>query len=100
MKQKLKLDNFTRKGVVGKLGHYLGYYFSHILPDGKEVCLEACMSGYCVAIYDKESGNLIGKKTCTNLKGYELFFLGAFEMRNSEAIKKAIKIANQKIKKL
>jgi len=92
----LKLGDFTRKGVVGSLGHY----FSHILPDGKEVCLEACMNGYCVAIYDKRGGNLIGEKTCTNLEGYELSFLGGsvFSVRSGEALEKAIKIANKKNK--
>jgi len=93
-KKKLTLGSFTRKGVVGSLGHY----FSHIMPDGKEICLETCMGGYCVALYDKEGGNLIGEKTCTNLEGYELSFIGEnFNMRTGEALEKAIEIANEQI---
>lgn len=96
IKKELNLGSFTRRGVQGSLGHY----FSHILSDGKEVCLEACMGGYCVAIYDKEGGNLISEKTCTNIEGYELSFLPGtlFNMGTGMALEKAIEIANKKLK--
>ena len=81
--KKLTIGSFTRKGIPGSFWHY----FSYILPDGKEIRLESCMNGYDVAIYDKEGGNLIGEKTCTNMKGG----------RTSE---KAVEIANQKLEEL
>lgn len=93
----LKLGDFTRKGVAGSFGHY----FSHILPDGKEVCLESCFNGYDVAIYYTEGGDLIGKKTCTNIKRMlESQVAPGFSILTGEALEKAIKIANKKLKKL
>ena len=95
--KKLTLGSFTRAGVAGSFGHY----FSHILPDGKEVCLEACLNGYDVAIYDKKEGSLIGKKTCTNIEGMaEAQIAPGFSILTGEAIEKAIKIANKKIEDL
>ncbi len=85
---KLRAINFQRK----TLPNTLGFYFNCILPDGKEVCLESCLNGYDVAIYNKENGELIGDKTCTNLKAEEYEFW--------DAIDKAIEIANQKISQL
>ena len=94
-KIELKLGVFKRTGAQGSFRHY----FSHILPDGKEVCLEACLKGYDVAIYDKEGGNLIGEKTCTNIQGMlEAQVVPGFSIMTGEAIEKAIKIANEKIK--
>jgi len=86
--KKLTIGDFTRKGIQGSFGHY----FSCILPDGKEICLESCLNGYDVAIYDREGGSLIGEKTCTNIEGM-------FEAP-SEALEKAVKIANQKLEEL
>ena len=65
MKQEqLGLGNFKRFGPPGSFGHY----FSATLKDGREVCLESCLNGYCVGIYDKDR-DLLGKKTCTNIDG-------------------------------
>jgi len=95
--KKLTIGSFTRKGAQGSFGHY----FSHILPDGKEVCLEACLNGYDVAIYDKEGGNLIGEKTCTNIKGMlESQIMPGFSIMSGETLKKAIEIANKKLKEI
>ena len=92
--KKLVLGSFIRKGMQGSFGHY----FSHILSDGKEVCLESCLSGYCVALYDKEGGNLIGEKECTKIEGMlEMQIMPGFSMGTGEALEKAIKIANKKI---
>jgi hypothetical protein len=91
--KKLTIGSFTRKGIPGSFGHY----FSYILPDGKEICLESCMNGYDVAIYDKEGGNLIGEKTCTGMFESQIMF--GFSLRN-EALEKAVEIANQKLEEL
>ncbi len=96
-KIKLTIGSLKRKGQQGSFGHY----FSHILPDGKEVCLEACLNGYDVAIYDKEGGDLIGEKTCTNIEGMiESQIMPGFSIMTGETLEKAIKIANKKVKKL
>jgi len=93
--KEIKLGDFKRIGPPGSFGHY----FSYILPDGKEVCLESCLNGYDVAIYDKEGGNLIGEKTCTNIQGMlESQIVPGFSIMTGEAIEKAIKIANKKLK--
>lgn len=42
--------------------HYLGKVIGDI-----EVCLEPCLNGYCIAIYDNESKELLRDKVCTNL---------------------------------
>lgn len=91
--KKLTLGSFKREGTQGSFGHY----FSHILPDGKEVCLESCLSGYCVGIYDKKGGNLIGEKTCTKMGMLEMQIMLGFSMGTGEALKKAINVANEKL---
>ena len=94
MKTNLKIGDFKREGIQGSFGHY----FSHILPDGKEVCLESCMSGYCVGIYDEKGGNLIGEKTCTKIDGMlESQIASGFNILSGEALEKAVDIANEKI---
>ena len=64
-------------------------YLSHTLPAGEEVCLESCLNGFDVAVYNKNK-NLIGEKTCTNLNPINIIL----------ALNKALEIANQKIKDL
>lgn len=73
-----------------------GHYFSHTLSDGREVCLESCLNGYCVAVYkDKE---IIGEKTCTNIDGMlEMQIMPGFSMGTGEALEKAVEIANEKL---
>lgn len=92
--QKLKITHFTREGAPGSFAHY----FSRILEDGTELCLEACMGGYCVALYDKKGGNLIGEKTCTDFDDMmETQIATGFSMRSGDALQKAVEIANKKI---
>ena len=94
--KKLTIGNFKREGPQGSFVHY----FSHILEDGREVCLESCLNGYDVAIYDKNK-NLIGKKECTNIEGMmEMQIMPGFSMGTSEALEKALKIANKKVTQL
>lgn len=81
MNNKLTKKSFDRIDSPQVLGHY----FSHKTEDGREVCLESCMSGYCVAIYDA-TRNIIGEKTCTNMRG-----------DFSLALDKAVEIANEKL---
>lgn len=90
--EKLTIGSFKREGEQGSFGHY----FSHILEDGREVCLESCLSGYCVGIYDKKGGNLMGEKTCTKTEGMlESQIASMFSILTGEALEKAIKIANE-----
>lgn len=73
------------------------HVFTHYTEDGREVCLESCLSGYCVAIYDKDRG-LIGEKTCTNIEGMlESQIAPGFSMGTGEALEKAVEIANKKL---
>ena len=91
-KNKLTIGSFVRKGSQGSFGHY----FSHILSDGKEICLESCLAGYCVGIYDKEGGGLMGEKTCTKIDGMlESQIMSGFSIMSGEALEKAVKIANK-----
>lgn len=93
--KKLKLGNFERKGAQGSFDHYFTYKNNQY-----EVCLESCLNGYDVAIYDL-SQNLIGEKECTNLKEMlETQIMPGFSMMTGEAIEKALTIANKKLKEL
>ncbi len=94
--KKLTISDFKREGIIGSFGHY----FSHTLENGMEICLESCMNGYDVAIYDKNK-NLVGEKTCTNIEGMlEMQIISGFSMGTGEALEKAVKIANNKLSKL
>lgn len=87
---KLTLGSFTREGSQGSFGHR----FYKKLDDGREINLESCMNGYCVALYD-ENLDLIGEKVCTNIEGMmEMQIMPGFSMGTGEALEKAIKIAN------
>lgn len=91
MKKKLTLGSFTRSGPQGSFGHI----FTHKLPDGGEIRLDACVGGYCVGRYDKEL-NLVGEKKCTNIGGMlEMQIAPGFSMGTGEALEQAIKIANK-----
>jgi len=89
---KLTIGSFKREGCKGSFQHY----FTHILPDGKELCLEACTEGYCVALYDKVDGNIIGNKKCTQMGAeVEAGMIGfGFSMATGEALQKAVDLAN------
>jgi len=92
-KEKLTIGSFKREGAQGSFGHY----FTTRLSDGREVCLESCLAGYCVGIYD-EHQNLIGEKTCTKIEGMlESQIMGGFSIMTGEALTKAVEIANEKI---
>jgi hypothetical protein len=89
----LTIGSFKRHGQPGSFAHYFG----HILPDGRELCLEACAGGYCVAIYDKFEGTLLSKKKhCTNLPGFvESHIAPGDRTQNDEALQRAVDIANK-----
>ena len=92
--KKLTLGNFKREGIQGSFGHY----FSHILSSGEEMCLEACLEGYDIALYDKNK-NLIGEKVCTRIEGMmEMQIMPGFSMGTGVALEKAVEIANEKLK--
>ncbi len=69
----------------------MGYYLSLMLPDGREVCLESCLNGYCVAIYKDEE--LILNKTCTDFKDLKSVSI-------IDGLKVATEIANKKLKEI
>ena len=92
--KKLTIGSFKRSGAMGSFAHT----FTHKLEDGGEICLESCMNGYCVGIYDKNL-DLIGEKTCTNIQGMmEMQIMPGFSMGTGEALQKAVDIANDKLK--
>jgi hypothetical protein len=70
-------------------------YFSCMLEDGREVCIEPCMNGYDVAIY--RDTELIGKKICTDVKLLESETVDGTVFLYVAAAKKAIDIANKLI---
>ncbi len=83
----LQLEDFTRIEVPGTYHAY----FSHTLEDGREVCIEPCLNGFDIAIYNLDK-DVIGEKTCTNMDGYQYQLI--------EAMKRAIEIVNQKLRDL
>lgn len=92
---KLVIGSFVRSGQPGSFQHV----FTHKLPDGGEICLEACLNGYDVGVYDKDL-NLIGEKECTNIPGMEeAQIMPGFSMGTGEALEQAVQIANKLGKK-
>lgn len=93
-KVKLTIGHFKREGLQGSFGHTFTY------KDGKyEVCLESCLNGYDVAVYDSEQ-NLIGEKECTNTEGMEFQIIPGFSIATGEALEDAVRIANKKYNKV
>jgi len=91
--KELTLGSFKRSGGMGSFGHV----FTHKLDGGGEICLESCLNGYDVAIYDKNL-DLIGEKTCTNIDNMlETQIMPGFSIGTGEALDKAIEIANKKL---
>lgn len=87
---KLRIGDFKRIGEPGSFQHY----FSHKLPDGREMCLEACVAGYCVGLYNKR-GDLLGKKICTNFPDMlEMQIVPGHSLLSGDALTKAVDIAN------
>lgn len=75
----ISLNDFERIQLEGGCA-YLSYRFA-----GMEVCIEPCMHGADVALYDSDQ-TLVGKKTCTNLDGRADALL---------ALAEAVRIANE-----
>jgi hypothetical protein len=75
----LQLSNFKRMAI----GHY--YYFSYT-EDEIELCLERCFNGFDIAVYDKDTKQLLLDKRCTNLSGEYEYVKSLFD---------AIAIANE-----
>ncbi len=93
--KKLTIGSFIREGGQGSFGHR----FYKKLEDGKEIDLESCLNGYCVALYDKNL-NLIGEKICTNIDGMEeMQIFPVFSIGSGEALEKAVEIANTLLEK-
>lgn len=86
----LFLKDFVRSGQHGSFGHV----FTHKLPDGGEICLESCLSGYCVARYDAHL-ELISEKKCTKINGMlDQQIVSGFSLLSGKALAKALKLAN------
>jgi hypothetical protein len=95
-KEPLTISAFTRQGEPGSFAHT----FTHVLPDGRQICLESCMSGYCVGLYDQKQ-ELLVKKTCTNIEGMEEMQIArGFSLASGEALTKGMEIANKIFAKL
>lgn len=91
---KLARGSFTREGAQGSFGHR----FYKKLDDGREINLESCMNGYCVALYD-ENLDLIGEKRCTKTEGMlDMQIMPGFSIGTGEALMDAVKIANEMLK--
>lgn len=91
IKKKLLLGHFTRTGEQGSFNHV----FTHKLEDGGEICLEACMGGYCVARYDGKL-DLVGEKVCTNIESYPGSVIApGFSILTGEALISALHLANK-----
>jgi hypothetical protein len=88
--KKLTIKDFEFRELVSSFG----YWYMCKLEDGRGVCLERCLNGYDVAIYDTKL-DLIGKKVCTDM--VEPHAIEAMFMRtiSREAVDKAIEIANE-----
>jgi hypothetical protein len=75
----LTLSDFNRINI----GHY--YYFSYV-EDEIEICLERCLNGFDIAVYDKAAKFLLLEKRCTNLSNERSYL---------ESLAAAIAIANE-----
>lgn len=80
-----------------RIGSGLPEMLRHYTKDGREVCLEPCMDGFCVGIYDDEE-ELIGEKRCTKL-GQPTGELVFGEEVHEDALKEAVRIANEMLGK-
>lgn len=62
-------------------------YYSHVFADKTEICLEPCLEGFDVGLYDSEQ-RLLRSKTCTKSA-----------KEPEAALRKALRLANRMIKK-
>lgn len=76
----MKLKNFTLKSDPR--------YYSYVYGN-KEICLEPCLNGFDVAIYENQS--LLEPKVCTDIENYNAW------SRNSSiaALSKALSLAEE-----
>jgi len=81
---KLTEHDFKLGRVTRDDGSIFALYLHHEF-DMFQICLEVCMNGYDVAIYDQKK-DLVEPKICTNIKG-------AFQRKT--AIRKALAIATE-----
>lgn len=77
-KKPLTIFDFKLHGDTESAGHY----FRHRLNNGGEICMEACVGGYCVGKYN-EHKMLLGEKICTNDNGKDDFLSKAIEIANT-----------------
>lgn len=93
--KKLTLGKFKRYGEPGSFQHY--FSFKETDATGEiEICLEACLEGYDVAIYDGKQNLLVDfPKECTKIEGMmESQIMLGFSMGSGPALEKALVIAN------
>jgi len=83
-KAKLTLDNFTRNHDY----NYLYYYYKDSKGFPRELCIEPCLSGFCIGIYNSKQ-LLIKPKVCTNLD--------PLISNHKTIIERALEIANKMI---
>lgn len=96
MKSKLTIGDFKREGCKGSFDHY--FSFKEESQSGSiEICLEACLEGYCVAIYDGKESLLVDfPKECTKIEGMlDMQIMSGFSLGSGEALEKAVDIANK-----
>ena len=89
--KKLRIGDFKREGKEGSFEHYFTWSNDKI-----EICLESCLNGYCVGIYEAKTQTLIKEKICTNISGIvEAQIAPGFSLNSGEALTKAVEIANK-----
>lgn len=88
--EQVALENkFTKKHFIKIELDERQHYYSFGVP-GFEICLEPCVEGFEVAIY--EDGNLVGEKHCTKTGDYTT---SLFQDRSEEDWNRALKIADE-----
>lgn len=97
MTETLKIGSFERVGTPGSPSqHYFRRYEKDEITGAQiQICLESCMAGYCVAIYD-EHQEIITEKRCTKTEGFmDSQIAPGFSMLAGDALESAVKIANE-----
>ena len=84
--RELERDDFKKVNLKG-LGQR--YYFSFREPYLQiEICLEPCLNGFDVGLYDTRYGELFGRKECTNLQKENIYSLDKVEKEYKKLTKK------------
>lgn len=87
--KKLKIEDFEK--VVLGVGMPITYrYFT---KDMRQVCLEPCLEGFDIGIYDDDE-YLIGEKRCTDLANVNANMVFGEEV-HPQALERAVEIANE-----